>query len=67
MEKLDILSMTLSELEAALAAEGEKKFRARQIFQWLHVKRIFDFDKMTDVSIQLRQRLKEKFCISEVK
>ncbi|MDD6278492.1 MAG: 23S rRNA (adenine(2503)-C(2))-methyltransferase RlmN [Oscillospiraceae bacterium] len=66
MEKLDILSMTLSELEAALAAEGEKKFRARQIFQWLHVKKIFDFDKMTDVSIQLRQRLKEKFCINRL-
>ena len=64
MEKVDILSLDLSELEDILSANGEKKFRAKQIFQWLHVKRVFDFDKMTDISIQLRQRLKEIFCIN---
>ena len=64
MEKTDILSLDLSELEAVLVENGEKKFRAKQIFQWLHVKRIFDFDKMTDLSIQLRQRLNEIFCIN---
>ena len=64
MEKTDILSLELPELEAALEAVGEKKFRAKQIYQWLHVKRIFDFDKMTDLSIQLRSRLKEIFCIN---
>ncbi|MBQ1339032.1 MAG: 23S rRNA (adenine(2503)-C(2))-methyltransferase RlmN [Ruminococcus sp.] len=64
MEKVDILSLDLSELEDILSANGEKKFRAKQIFQWLHVKRVFDFDKMTDISIQLRHRLKEIFCIN---
>ena len=64
MEKTDILSLELPELEAALEAVGEKKFRAKQIFQWLHVKRVFDFDKMTDISVQLRTRLKEIFCIN---
>ncbi|MBR6393285.1 MAG: 23S rRNA (adenine(2503)-C(2))-methyltransferase RlmN [Ruminococcus sp.] len=64
MEKIDILSLDLSELEAVLVENGEKKFRAKQIFQWLHVKRVFDFDKMTDLSIQLRQRLNEIFCIN---
>ena len=48
MEKRDILSMDLSEIEAVLTEIGEKKFRAKQIFQWLHVKRVFDFDKMTE-------------------
>ena len=57
MEKVDILSLDLAELEEALAALGEKKFRAKQIFQWLHVKRVLDFDKMTDISIQLRYTL----------
>jgi len=61
---VDILSLDLSELEDILSANGEKKFRAKQIFQWLHVKRVFDFDKMTDISIQLRHRLKEIFCIN---
>lgn len=64
MEKTDILSLDLNELETALVSLGEKKFRAKQIFQWLHVKRVFDFDKMTDISIQLRERLKENFCIN---
>jgi len=64
VEKTDILSLDHSELEAVLVENGEKKFRAKQIFQWLHVKRVFDFDKMTDLSIQLRQRLNEIFCIN---
>lgn len=64
MEKTDILSLSLSELEQLLAKYGEKKFRAKQIFQWLHKKRVMDFDKMTDISVQLRQQLKENFCIN---
>lgn len=64
MEKIDILSLTLDELGQKMVDIGEKKFRAKQIFQWLHVKRIFDFDKMTDISVQLRQRLNEFFCIN---
>lgn len=63
MEKTDILSLDLAELEDALVKLGEKKFRAKQIFQWLHVKRVLDFDKMTDISVQLRARLKKYFCI----
>lgn len=64
MEKIDILSLDLKELEAALVEMGEKKFRAKQIFQWLHVKKVLNFDKMTDISVQLRGLLKEKFCIN---
>ncbi len=64
MEKIDILSLDLKELEEALVEMGEKKFRAKQIFQWLHVKKVFDFDKMTDISAQLRALLKEKFCVN---
>ncbi len=66
MEKIDILSLDLKELEAALIEMGEKKFRAKQIFQWLHVKKVLDFDKMTDISIQLRGLLKEKFCVNRL-
>ncbi|MBQ8960124.1 MAG: 23S rRNA (adenine(2503)-C(2))-methyltransferase RlmN [Ruminococcus sp.] len=64
MEKTDLLSLSLEELAEELALMGEKKFRAKQIFQWLHVKRVFDLDEMTDISVQLRQRLKEKFCVN---
>ena len=66
MEKVDILSLDQDELAEVLTAMGEKKFRAKQIFQWLHVRRVFDFDKMTDISVQLRAALKEKFCINRL-
>lgn len=66
MEKIDILSLKLSELEKILIDLGEKKFRAKQIFQWLHVKKTFDFDEMTDISIQLRTKLNENFCIKRL-
>lgn len=66
MEKTDILSLDLQELQDLLVEMGEKKFRAKQIFQWLHVKKVLDFDKMTDISAQLRERLKEKFCINRL-
>ena len=59
MEKIDIMGLSLSELEEAVVGIGEKKFRAKQIFQWLHVKRVFDFEKMTDISAQLRQELEK--------
>ena len=64
MEKTDIMSLTSDEIGDILGQAGEKKFRAKQIYKWLHVKRVFDFDEMTDISVQLRQYMKEKFCIN---
>ncbi len=63
MAKRDILSLYLSELEAAIVQMGEKKFRARQIFTWLHQRKVTDFSEMTDLSIQFRERLSEEFYI----
>jgi 23S rRNA (adenine2503-C2)-methyltransferase len=44
------MSLSLEELENELVRLGEKKFRAKQIFQWLHQKRVFSFDEMTNIS-----------------
>ncbi|MCM1506393.1 MAG: 23S rRNA (adenine(2503)-C(2))-methyltransferase RlmN [Ruminococcus flavefaciens] len=66
LEKIDILGLSLAELENIMTECGEKKFRAKQIFQWLHLKRVFSFDKMTDISAQLRQQLDGKFCIKRL-
>ena len=41
----------------------EKKFRAKQVFSWLHQKRVFDFEQMTDLSKDLRQKLSGNFEI----
>lgn len=63
-DKKDILSLTSKELEAIIVSEmSEKKFRAKQIFDWLHVKKVSDFSDMTNISADLRTKLDEKFCI----
>ena len=41
-KKQEILSLTEEELAAVLVADGHKKFRAQQVFQWLHLKQVFD-------------------------
>lgn len=64
--KKDILSYSLEELEAALAEIGEKKFRAKQIYEWLHVQRVSEFDKMSNISLSLRTKLNEEFCINSI-
>lgn len=56
----DILSMLPQELEAELAAMGEPKYRAKQIFQWLS-RGVRDFDDMTNLSKPLREKLKAKY------
>lgn len=59
----DIKSMTLEELTEEIMQLGEKRFVAKQIFSWLHDKRVSSFDEMTDVSKNLRQKLKKTFTI----
>lgn len=55
--------MTLEELQQEMLELGEKKFVAAQIFSWLHEKRVTDFDSMTNLSKNLRQRLKNFYMI----
>lgn len=63
LEKIDILSLTKSELTEQIIAIGEKKFRAEQIYDWLHVKRATDFSQMSNISTAFRTKLDEMFCI----
>ena len=49
MEKTDILSLTKEELEEKIVAIGEKKFRAKQIYEWLHTYKVEEFSKMTNL------------------
>ena len=58
----DIKSMTLSELECELAAMGEPKFRAKQIYTWVH-RGARSFDDMSNLSKSLRARLQEQFVL----
>jgi 23S rRNA (adenine2503-C2)-methyltransferase len=57
LDKRDILSLSLAELEEILVSSGEKKFRARQIYEWLHIKKVESFDEMTNISATLLTKL----------
>lgn len=66
MEKKDIKSLYLPELEREIKAMGDKAFRAKQIYQWLHVKLVTDFDQMSNLSKNLREQLKEHFTLTSL-
>lgn len=65
--KKDLRSLTLEELQEEMAAIGEAKFRAKQIYRWLHVKYASDFSEMTDLSENLRAKLKDSYEIGTVR
>ena len=58
-EKTDIKSLNLKELTVFMEQLGEKAFRAKQIYQWLHGKQAASFDEMTNISKALIEKLKE--------
>lgn len=61
--KTDLKSMTLPELETYLVQLGEPRFRAKQIFTWMH-KGVSSFDEMTNLSKPLRQKLREQCSLT---
>ena len=67
MEKIDIKSLSMEELNETIQNMGEKPFRAKQIYEWLHQKAVMDFDEMTNLSKKLRDRLKEECYIADMK
>ncbi len=56
---LDIKSCTPEELAEYIESIGEKKFRAKQIYEWMHVHLARDYDEMTNIKKKLRETLKE--------
>ncbi len=66
MDKKDIRSFSLAELKAELESIGEKGFRAKQIYEWLHVKLVDSFEEMTNLSKALREKLEANYEIPSV-
>ncbi|MDR0984753.1 MAG: 23S rRNA (adenine(2503)-C(2))-methyltransferase RlmN [Ruminococcus sp.] len=64
---MDFLSLTSDELTEQMLILSQKPFRAHQLDQWLHYKKVLDFDLMTDISKSFREVLKEKFQIEKLK
>ena len=59
-EKTDIKSMNLEELKSYMESIGEKPFRAKQLYQWMHEKQAASFDEMTNLSKSLQEKLKKE-------
>ncbi len=59
----DIKSLSLNELKVEMENIGEKAFKAKQIYSWLHKRGAESFDEMTDISKNLRENLKNSYVI----
>ena len=59
----NIKEYNLNELQDELVALGEKKYRAEQIFKWLYIDKVKEFDEMTNLSIELREKLKQNYIM----
>ena len=59
--KKDIKSLTINQLTEELVALGEKAFRGKQMYEWMHGKLAEGFDEMTNLSKDIRERCKELY------
>ncbi|MBP9996166.1 MAG: 23S rRNA (adenine(2503)-C(2))-methyltransferase RlmN [Lachnospiraceae bacterium] len=66
-EVMDIKSLTEEELKNLITDEGFPGFRAKQIYDWLHVKLVRDYDAMLNLPSSMRESFREKYPITVVK
>lgn len=67
MEQIEIKSLSLMQLKNTMIEMGEKAFRAKQIYEWLHQKQAESFDEMSNLSAVLREKLKERCVLTTLK
>jgi 23S rRNA (adenine2503-C2)-methyltransferase len=66
VQKKDIRRFSKEELKAFFLEQGEKAFRAQQVYEWLWVKSLKNFDDMTNISKPTREMLKSHFTIKDM-
>ncbi len=54
-------------LSDLIESMGEKPFRAKQLYEWLHIKRVWEFDQMTNLPAGLRDKLADEFVLDPLK
>lgn len=59
----NIKNYNLDELKQEMISIGEKEYRAEQIFKWIYVENVTDFNEMTNLSLELREKLKENYTL----
>lgn len=57
--KTEIRTYTLDELEELVKKLGQPKFRAKQLYEWLHTHHASTYDEMTNLPVRLRDELKQ--------
>lgn len=65
--KRDIRKLKLEELKEFFVAQGDKPFRAQQVYDWLWMKSAKSIDQMTNISLETREMLKQNFVINHIK
>ncbi|MEE1304620.1 MAG: 23S rRNA (adenine(2503)-C(2))-methyltransferase RlmN [Agathobacter sp.] len=65
-EKIDIKSFNLQELTEYMVSRNEKAFRAKQIYEWMHVKHVDGFEDMTNISKKLKEELNNDCYITSL-
>lgn len=66
-DKADLKSMNLVEMTEFIVSIGEKPFRAKQVYQWIHEKQADSFDEMTNISKKLRESLADAGYLTTLK
>lgn len=66
-KKIDIKSLSYEELLETIQGMGEKAFRGKQVYEWLHKKAAMQFDDMTNLSKKLREQLSDQCYIADMK
>lgn len=65
MDKFELVGKNLDEIERFMLENNQSKFRAKQIYNWIYLKSVDSFEKMTDLSLETRELLKEKALFSK--
>jgi len=65
-QKKDIRRLSRQQVTEYFLSIGEKAFRAKQVYEWLWKKGVKDFDEMTNISLETREKLKQDFVINQI-
>lgn len=60
---INLYGLSQKSLEELMVKEGQKPYRATQLFIWMYDKKVTSFDEMSDISIKFREVLKEKYSL----
>ena len=60
---INLYGLEMRKLINLMVEEGQKPYRATQLYSWIYEKKATSFDEMSDISLKFREVLKEKYCL----